>query len=175
MLRLQVEGSSLVSIHLPTRATSTYAALGTAGKKGGPPASGFNWPRAERILRRRDPFRESPPPPAREPAVVERRNPGRATARNHRQESRLNQFAFPRLGKRWEVARRRFVGFAGLRHVAALEIDLDALRRGAGDRLVARTIGGEPIIGIAKSGRDGQRVGELPLQLSELRLQRSAR
>src|SRR5437899_1306618 len=103
-------------------------------------------PRAERILRRRDPLRESSPPPAREPAVVERRNPGRATTGNYRQESRLNQFAFPRLGKRWEVARRRFVGFARLRHIAALEIDLDALRRGAGYRLVARTIGREPII-----------------------------
>jgi hypothetical protein len=53
------------------------------------------------------------------------------------------------------------IGFACLRHVASLEVDLDALRRRPGNRIVSRTIGSEAIIAVADAGSDWNRFRKL--------------
>src|SRR5688572_27739507 len=128
-----------------------------------------HYARGKWILGRGDPLGQCAAPAAGEPSFTHG-NFCCAASSYHREESRFHELALSRLGHRRKICRRRIVGLAGLRHVTALEVRLDALRRSAGNRIVSRAIWSEPVVAVANSGRDRQRFGKLRLPFPDLRL-----
>src|SRR5688500_19963735 len=91
----------------------------------------------------------------------------RSAACNYRKETRLYQRALAGFRHCGEVERRRLIGLARTRHIAAFEIHLDPFRRSSRYGRIAWTVGRETVIAIAnarryrKSSRSEEHTSEL--------------